>query len=47
VWPGFGNAKFKPTVAGADMPGYINKGQEFTYEKHGKPNTEKSRKALW
>jgi kynurenine formamidase len=35
VWPGFGNAKFKPTVAGADMPGYIEKGQEFTYEKHG------------
>jgi len=28
-------AKFKPTLAGADMPGYINKGQEFTYEKHG------------
>ena len=23
VWPGFGNAKFKPTLAGADMPGYI------------------------
>ena len=22
VWPGFGNAKFKPAVAGADMPGY-------------------------
>ena len=35
VWPGFGNAKFKPTVAGADMPGYIDKGQEFIYEKHG------------
>jgi kynurenine formamidase len=35
VWPGFGNATFKPTVAGADMPGYIEKGQEFTYEKHG------------
>ena len=35
VWPGFGNADFMPTVAGADMPGYIAKGQEFTYEKHG------------
>jgi kynurenine formamidase len=35
VWPGFGNAEFKPTVAGADMPGYIDKGQEFTYSKHG------------
>jgi len=35
VWPGFGNAKFRPAVAGADIPGYIKKGQEFTYEKHG------------
>jgi kynurenine formamidase len=35
VWPGFGQAKFKPTAAGADMPGYIDKGQEFTYDKHG------------
>ena len=35
VWPGFGNAKFKPTLAGADMPGYIGKGEEFTYAKHG------------
>jgi len=35
VWPGFGNAEFKPTVAGADMPGYIAKGEEFTYAKHG------------
>ena len=35
VWPGFGNAEFKPAVAGADMPGYIAKGQEFTYAKHG------------
>ncbi len=35
VWPGFGNAKFKPATAGADMPGYIKKGQEFTYKNHG------------
>jgi len=35
VWPCFGNAEFMPTVAGADMPGYIARGQEFTYEKHG------------
>ena len=35
VWPGFGNATFKPTTAGADMPGYINKGEEFTYKQHG------------
>jgi kynurenine formamidase len=35
VWPGFGNAKFKPTTAGADMPGYISIGEEFEYGKHG------------
>ncbi|NNG01980.1 MAG: cyclase family protein [Desulfobacteraceae bacterium] len=35
VWPGFGNAGVKATVAGSDMPGYIDKGQAFTYEKHG------------
>lgn len=35
VWPGFGTAKFKPALAGADMPGYIAEGQEFTYAKHG------------
>ena len=35
VWPGFGHAKFEPATAGADIPGYINKGQEFTYAKHG------------
>lgn len=35
VWPGFGNAKFMPAVAGKEMPGYIKKGQEFTYDDHG------------
>lgn len=35
VWPGFGNARFKPAVAGADIPGYIARGQEFNYQKHG------------
>jgi len=35
VWPGFGNAKFKPATAGADIPGYIGIGQEFEYSKHG------------
>lgn len=35
VWPGFETAKFKPALAGADMPGYISEGQEFTYAKHG------------
>ncbi|MGH6952756.1 MAG: cyclase family protein [Alphaproteobacteria bacterium] len=35
VWPGFGNATFRPARAGKDIPGYVDKGQEFTYEKHG------------
>jgi kynurenine formamidase len=35
VWPGFDNAKFKPAVAGATMEGYVNEGDEFTYDKHG------------
>jgi kynurenine formamidase len=35
VWPGFGNAKFKPATAGRDIEGYVAKGDEFTYEKHG------------
>jgi kynurenine formamidase len=35
VWPGFGNAVFYPCKAGADIPGYVKKGEVFTYEKHG------------
>jgi len=35
VWPGFGNAAFKPAQAGADIPDYVQKGQEYTYAKHG------------
>ncbi|MCE0495067.1 cyclase family protein [Vibrio salinus] len=35
VWPGFGNAKFKPATAGNDIEGYVKKGEEFTYKKHG------------
>jgi kynurenine formamidase len=35
VWPGFGHAKFKGAVAGADLGDYAKKGDEFTYEKHG------------
>jgi kynurenine formamidase len=35
VWPGFGTAKFKPAVAGSDMPGYVNEGEAFTYDDHG------------
>lgn len=35
VWPGFGNAVFKPATAGNRIEGYIDVGQEFEYEKHG------------
>ena len=35
VWPGFANAKFKPSVAGKDIEGYVKAGEEFTYDKHG------------
>ncbi len=35
VWPGFGHAAFKPALAGADIPKYVEKGQEYTYAKHG------------
>ena len=35
VWPGFGHATFKPAQAGADIPNYVQKGEEFTYAKHG------------
>jgi kynurenine formamidase len=35
VWPGFGPAVFKAAVAGRTIPGYVVKGEEFTYKKHG------------
>ena len=35
VWPGFGNATFNSTVAGSDIPGYINAGETYTYKDHG------------
>ena len=35
VWPGFGNAKFKAAKAGKRIEGYVEVGEEFTYEKHG------------
>lgn len=35
VWPGFGNARFEPTKAGADLGDYASKGDVYTYEKHG------------
>ena len=35
VWPGFAHAEFKPAVAGNKIEGYVEVGDEFTYEKHG------------
>lgn len=35
VWPGFANSKFKPSIAGQNLGSYANKGDEFTYDKHG------------
>lgn len=35
VCTGFGNATFKSAIAGADIPDYIQTGQEYTYETHG------------
>lgn len=35
VWSGFKKAQFKPTVAGTDIPNYIQTGQEYTYKTHG------------
>lgn len=35
VWPGFGGATFKAAAASATIPDFVNKGDEFTYEKHG------------
>ncbi|MFC0269080.1 cyclase family protein [Kushneria aurantia] len=35
VWPGFDNAEFRPATAGRTIEGYVEKGDEFTYEQHG------------
>jgi kynurenine formamidase len=35
VWPGFGNTTFKPARAGRRIEGFVEPGQEFTYEQHG------------
>lgn len=35
VWRGFDNATFKAAKAAKTIPGYINKGEEYTYEEHG------------
>jgi kynurenine formamidase len=35
VWPGFANARFKPAVAGKDLPGLVKQGEAYDYQKHG------------
>mmetsp|Transcript_62531 Transcript_62531/g.182828 ORF Transcript_62531/g.182828 Transcript_62531/m.182828 type:complete len:387 (+) Transcript_62531:79-1239(+) len=35
VWSGFGQASFGPAKAGAGMEGFVEKGEEFSYAKHG------------
>lgn len=35
VWPGFANAEFRPATAGRTIEGYVERGQEFTYQQHG------------
>lgn len=35
VWPGFGNATFRGTTAGADLLDYIDEGETYTYADHG------------
>jgi kynurenine formamidase len=35
VWPGFGQAEFRPAVSGRAIEGFVDVGDEFTYEKHG------------
>ncbi|MUG98245.1 cyclase family protein [Scytonema sp. UIC 10036] len=35
VWSGFKGARFKPSVAGTNIPNYSQAGQEYTYKTHG------------
>lgn len=35
VWPGFGPATFKPARAGHAIPGFVEKGETYTYDEHG------------
>lgn len=35
VWEGFSHATFRSALAGADISGYIKKGEEYTYSQHG------------
>jgi kynurenine formamidase len=40
VWAGFGNSTFSPAKAGADIEGFVKKGDVYTYAKHGFEATE-------
>ncbi len=35
VWPGFGEATFAAAKAGRTIPGFVEKGETYSYEKHG------------
>src|SRR6185295_3961666 len=40
VWAGFGDSTFSPAKAGADIEGFVKKGEVYTYAKHGFEATE-------
>ena len=40
VWVGFAASTFAPAKAGSDIEGYVNKGEVYTYDKHGFEATE-------
>ena len=42
VWAGFAESTFAPARAGKDIKGYVEKGEVYTYEKHGFEATEYS-----
>jgi hypothetical protein len=40
VWAGFAESTFAPAKAGADIEGFVKKGEVYTYAKHGFEATE-------
>jgi kynurenine formamidase len=44
VWSGFAESTFAPAKAGADIEGFVKKGEVYTYAKHGFEATEYSLK---
>jgi kynurenine formamidase len=40
VWSGFAESRFAPAKAGADIEGYVAKGEAYSYDKHGFEATE-------